>query len=37
MTAEIIQLLRNKNFLQEAIIYLLMLQEQKKAVVSSHL
>ena len=37
VTAEIIQLLRNKNFLQEAIVYVFMLQEHRKAVISSHL
>ena len=37
VTAEIIQLLRNKNLLQEAIVYVFMLQEHKKAVISSHL
>ena len=35
--AEIIQLLRDKNFLQEAIVYVFMLQEHKQAIISSHL
>ena len=37
VTAEIIQSLRNKTFLQEAIVYVFMLQEHKKAIISSHL
>ena len=39
VTAEIIQLLCNKNFSQEAIVYVFMLQGHKKAVItiSSHL
>ena len=37
VTAEIIKLLRNKNLLQEAIVYVFILQEHKKAVISSHL
>ena len=38
VTAEIIQLLRNKNLLQQAIVYVFMLQEhEKKTVIVSHL
>ena len=37
LTAEIIQLLHNKNLLQEAIVYVFMLQEHEKTVISSHL
>ena len=37
VSAEIIQLLRHKNFLQEAIFYVFPLQEHKEAVISSHL
>ena len=37
ITAKIVQLLRNKIFMQETIVYAFMLQEHKKAVISSHL
>ena len=37
VTAEIIQLLHNKDFCKKQVVYVFMLQECKKAVINSHL